>query len=172
VILASDMARERYRRFTSIARAVGEKNWVPLTIVSTIIGMGLGALTEGIFLHQVMEGRETADVKALMTVREMRWLWDVLFFLIILLVISTGVVLLWRLLFKPGINRSGYLLVGGGLLGWGTFNIVEGVINHHLAAFHRLGGDLYMWSAGLLALSSVFLIGGYVLIRQGIAAGE
>lgn len=55
------------------------------------------------------------------------------------------------------------------LLGWGLFNLVEGLINHHLLHAHhvveRLGVSVYDY---LFLLSGMlFIIFGWVLIRRG-----
>jgi uncharacterized membrane protein len=30
------------------------------------------------------------------------------------------------------------LLIGGLLVGWGTFNVVEGIVDHHLLGLHHV----------------------------------
>lgn len=64
--------------------------------------------------------------------------WDGIFHFFCLVVVLIGVVLLWKLLWRKDVNRSGKLLGGGLLLGWGLFNIVEGVIDHHMLKLHNV----------------------------------
>ena len=58
------------------------------------------------------------------------------------------------------------LLLGAGLIGWGGFNVIEGVINHHLLELHHVRqaaaehapADLAVLASGvLLVLAGVWL---------------
>jgi uncharacterized membrane protein len=58
-------------------------------------------------------------------------------------------------------------LVGGMSLGWGLFNTVEGVVNHHLLELHhvRPGPDEFVYDVGFLAWGVAMLVIGAVLVR-------
>jgi uncharacterized membrane protein len=61
------------------------------------------------------------------------------------------------------------LLGGGLLLGWGLFNIVEGLIDHHILKLHNvieLSPDHAVANYSFLGVSILMLIVGYVLIRK------
>ena len=52
---------------------------------------------------------------------------------------------------------SNKLLIGTLLLGWGLFNLVEGVISHHLLGLHHVNETVVpskgtLWDYGFLAL--------------------
>ena len=75
---------------------------------------------------------------------------------------------MWKLLFRKDVNRSGKLFGGGLLLGWGLFNIVEGVIDHQilkldnvieLAANHNIANFTF------LGVSVVMIIIGFLLVN-------
>jgi uncharacterized membrane protein len=54
--------------------------------------------------------------------------------------------------------------------GWGVFNLVEGVIDHHLLGIHHVRDDLggpLGWDLAFVALGAVSLIGGLLLSRSG-----
>lgn len=58
------------------------------------------------------------------------------------------------------------------LAGWGIFNLVEGVIDHHVLGVHHVRDDLgapLSWDLGFLALGLVLLAGGWWLHRRGLA---
>src|SRR5690606_25378146 len=112
---------------------------VPLTTTSIIIGIGLGGLIDGIVLHQILQWHEMLSNKILATNyvgKSVNMFWDGIFHAFCLLIILLGCVLMWRLLQRNDINTSGKLFSGGLLMGWGIFNIVEGIIDHHLLKLH------------------------------------
>jgi uncharacterized membrane protein len=57
------------------------------------------------------------------------------------------------------------------LVGWGAFNMVEGLIDHHLLEIHHVRDDLppgaarLAWDLGFLAWGALMLAGGWGLIR-------
>ena len=64
---------------------------------------------------------------------------------------------------------GGRSLVGGILAGWGLFNTVEGLIDHHLLGLHhvRPGPDELLYDLGFLGWGVVMLVIGAALIRSG-----
>lgn len=81
--------------------------------------------------------------------------WDGIFHTFTLITTCIGIYLLWKLLNRTNINRSGYLLLGGMSMGWGLFNLVEGIIDHHILKLHNvreLSPDQDIWNYGFLAL--------------------
>jgi uncharacterized membrane protein len=60
-------------------------------------------------------------------------------------------------------------LWGWGLVGWGLFNLVEGVLDHHILGIHHVyaGDDQVWWDIGFLVLGALLLAGGYLLQRSG-----
>ena len=56
------------------------------------------------------------------------------------------------------------------LVGWGTFNVVEGIVDHHLLGLHHVkegATKLLAWDLGFLAWGAMMLVGGLVLMRAG-----
>jgi uncharacterized membrane protein len=58
------------------------------------------------------------------------------------LVVIAGIWLLWRQATVEQRAPSGRALVGWMLVGWGMFNLVEGVIDHQLLRLHHVRDDL------------------------------
>ncbi|HZH95639.1 MAG TPA: DUF2243 domain-containing protein, partial [Flavisolibacter sp.] len=88
-----------------------------------------------------------------------------------LVTVFIGIVLLWKLLYRKDIDRSGRLLAGGLLLGWGWFNIIEGLIDHHILKLHNvreITENKEAWNYGFLGFSLLLLFVGYVLINRKI----
>lgn len=58
------------------------------------------------------------------------------------------------------------------LLGFGVFNVVEGVVNHQLLGLHHVNETVpqhewIYWDMGFLVWSSLMIVGGRYLKRAG-----
>jgi hypothetical protein len=70
------------------------------------------------------------------------------------------------------IRWSSKLLVGSILMGFGIFNLVEGIIDHHLLGIHHVNETVpreqwIYWDLGSLGWGAAMLIGGWLLVRAG-----
>lgn len=145
---------------------------VPLTIASMVLGIGLGGFIDGIMFHQIFQTHSMLSNKISTTDyvgKSVNMFWDGIFHFFCLLVVLLGIVLLWELLFKAHVDRSGKLLSGGLLLGWGLFNIVEGIINHHLLALHNvieLSPNQDFGNFTFLGGSVIVVVVGYMLVKN------
>lgn len=64
--------------------------------------------------------------------------------------------------------------LGALLAGWGLFNLVEGLINHHLLGIHHVRDDLGAplgWDSGFLALGVLLIAVGWAMVRSGAERG-
>jgi uncharacterized membrane protein len=58
-------------------------------------------------------------------------------------------------------------------MGWGLFNVVEGIIDHQLLKLHNvkeISDNPEAWNLGFLGFSLVLLAGGYLLTKMRSAA--
>jgi uncharacterized membrane protein len=64
----------------------------------------------------------------------------------------------------PGARR----FAGGLLIGFALFNLVEGVVDHHLLALHNVRevADPTPWNIGFLVISALLLAAGLALARR------
>ncbi|HEV7350130.1 DUF2243 domain-containing protein [Telluribacter sp.] len=147
-------------------------NPVPLTTASTVLGIGIGGFIDGIFLHQILQWHEMLSNRmppTTLVLKSVNMFWDGIFHAFTLIVVIIGIVLLWKLLHRRDIDRSGRLLVSGLILGWGLFNIIEGVIDHHLLKLHNvreITPNVDLWNYGFLGLSVGMVVVGYFMIHR------
>lgn len=145
---------------------------VPLTTASMVLGIGLGGFIDGIVLHQILQWHEMLSNRVPATEyigKSVNMFWDGIFHFFCLIVVLIGVVLLWKLLGRKDVNRSGKLLAGGLLSGWGLFNIVEGVIDHHMLKLHNvmeLAINHDPANYAFLGVSVLMLLMGYAILNS------
>lgn len=97
--------------------------------------------------------------------------WDGIFHFFCLTVVIIGLSMLVKLFFRTDVIISWKTFIGGLFLGWGIFNIVEGVVNHQILKLHNvreISVDIDLWNYGFLGISVILLITAWILIRQGI----
>jgi uncharacterized membrane protein len=146
----------------------------PFRLPAILLGIGLGGFFDGIVLHQVLQWHHmlsTPNPPTSLDALELNTLADGLFHLGTWVVTLIGVGVLWRAAFlNPRLPASSYL-VGGVLAGWGGFNLIEGLVDHHLLDLHhvRPGPDQLLWDVAFLAWGAVMLIGGWWLMRRARA---
>ena len=141
-----------------------------------LFGLGLGGFFDGIILHQVLQwhhmlssaGYPPDSVRNL----QINTLWDGLFHAATYIFVALGLVILWRASRRAHVRWSGKLLPGSMLMGFGLFNLVEGVINHQLLGIHHVNETVpreqwIYWDLGFLAWGAAMLIGGWFLLRAG-----
>ena len=78
----------------------------------------------------------------------------------------------WRTAQRRHLYWSSHLLIGSMLIGFGAFNFVEGLIDHHLLGIHHVNElvpveQRIYWDVGFLASGVIMLIAGYFLLRRG-----
>jgi uncharacterized membrane protein len=140
------------------------------------LGLGLGGFFDGIILHQVLQwhhmltsaGYPPDNVRNL----QVNTLWDGLFHLSTYILVAIGLGLLWRAAHRSHVSWSGKMLVGAILMGFGIFNLVEGIIDHHLLGLHHVNETVppeqwIYWDLGFLIWGALMLAGGWLLWRAG-----
>lgn len=144
----------------------------PLYCTAMVLGMGLGGFADGIVLHQILQWHEMLSNKIApndLINKSVNMFWDGIFHLFTLMTTILGVYLLWEVLKNINTNKSGYLIIGGMLAGWGIFNVIEGIINHQILGLHNvreLSENKDLWNYGFLLFGLILLIIGWLLIRK------
>lgn len=106
-----------------------------------LLGLGLGGFVDGIVLHQILQWHNMLSAKLPPTGMEaMRtnMAADGWFHAGVWVLTLAGVLLLWSAARSEVPLPPARWLAGLLLGGWGAFNLVEGVIDHHLLQLHHV----------------------------------
>lgn len=113
----------------------------PARRAAILLGIGLGGFVDGIVLHQIMHWHNMGSAVLPPTTLDalrLNMRWDGLFHAAVWVATLGGVYLLL------GAGRRGLPLPDGQaftgllILGWGLFNLVEGIVDHHLLDLHHV----------------------------------
>jgi uncharacterized membrane protein len=142
------------------------------TVAGLLLGIGFGGFADGIVLHQILQWHHlltsTGDHPATTVAGlETNTLWDGLFHAFTWLAALTGLFLLWSAM-REGLRASARRLVGLILAGWGAFNLVEGIVDHHILTIHHVkaGENQLAFDLGFLALGAALLVAGILMARR------
>jgi uncharacterized membrane protein len=140
-----------------------------------LLGVGLGGFVDGILLHQILQWHHmltsegccpTSTVGGL----EDNTLADGLFHVASWIAVLTGTTLATRAWQRGELAPPWRAHFGGLLLGWGAFNLVEGLIDHQILGLHHVRDDLggpLGWDLGFLVLGLALILVGGALVRAG-----
>lgn len=142
-----------------------------ITAPGIFLGIGLGGFVDGILLHQILGWHhmlsETEEWNpTTLDDLQVNVVADGLFHAVTWLSVVVGLVLLWRSVERGAWRGGGRPLLGWILAGWGLFNVVEGVIDHHILGIHRVRPDAavpVVYDIAFLALGVVLIVGGWAL---------
>lgn len=144
-----------------------------VTLPSIFLGIGLGGFFDGIVLHQILQWHHmltsTRDYPATTVAGlEANTLWDGLFHMTTYVFVAVGVFMIWARAREGGFVWSWRSLLGWGLVGWGLFNLVEGVIDHHILQIHhvRPGPNELAYDLGFLAFGAALVLVGPLIARS------
>ena len=140
----------------------------PLIAAAVLLGVGLGGFIDGIALHQILQWHNMLSSRVPPTdlvAMKYNMLWDGLFHAFTWIATALGLGLLWRAVNGRRVPWPSRILVGGLLLGWGLFNLVEGTIDHEVLGVHHVhpGDGQLAWDLGFLAFGAVLALTGAAL---------
>lgn len=140
------------------------------------LGLGLGGFFDGIVFHQLLQWHHmlTSVGYPANTLRnlEINTFWDGLFHASTYVFVVVGLVLLWRASHRVHLWWCAKLVFGTVLIGFGLFNLVEGLINHHLLGLHYVNETVpesywFYWDVGFLVAGLYILLIGWALYQAG-----
>jgi uncharacterized membrane protein len=145
-----------------------------------VLGIGMGGFVDGILLHQILQwhhmltSTDTDNVGIAYYPRdtvhglEINTVWDGLFHTFTWVMVLVGLAMLYsRVQHSRGRVWRSRALWGWMLVGWGVFNVVEGLVDHHLLGIHhvRSGPHQTVWDVAFLAVGAALVAGGWLLQR-------
>lgn len=144
----------------------------PIIAAGLALGIGMGGFVDGIVFHQILQLHNMLSARIspeTLVGAQVNMVWDGVFHAFVWAMTLTGIILLWRAATLPGARLSGRVLSGAGFAGWGAFNLVEGVVDHHVLHLHhvveRVGES--GWDGLFLAFGLALVIGGWAIVRRG-----
>lgn len=149
----------------------------PPLLPSLLLGIGLGGFLDGILLHQVLQWHhlltdEGCCPASTVTGLEDNTLADGIFHLATWLAVLAGTTAAVRAWQRHELAPPWRSHFGGLLLGWGLFNLVEGIVDHHILGIHHVRDDLGApvgWDIGFLLFGAALAIAGWALVNSGRA---
>ena len=146
------------------------------TSAGILFGLGLGGFFDGIILHQILQwhhmvtsaGYPADSVRNL----EINTFLDGLFHASTYVFVAAGLAILWRHAHRVHVRWSTKLLAGTMLLGFGFFNVVEGLVNHQILGLHHVNETVapeqwVYWDVGFLGWGAAMIAVGWYLKRAG-----
>jgi uncharacterized membrane protein len=145
----------------------------PPRAAAFLLGVGLGGFVDGIVLHQLLQWHhmlsDTPEAP-LTTLEGLRTntTADGLFHVATWVFVVLGTLLLvvaWR---RHGAAPTWGDHTGGMLVGWGVFDVVEGLVDHQVLGIHHVRDDLgapLAWDIGFLLFGVALVVGGLALQR-------
>jgi uncharacterized membrane protein len=146
----------------------------PSHVSGLLYGLGLGGFLDGIVLHQILQWHHMiSHRKSPTTVAglELNTAADGIFHAatwVLVLAGSITAISAWR---RGRLAPNWSFHFGLVIAGWGIFNIVEGVVDHHILAIHHVRDDLggpLSWDIGFLVLGALLVAGGWRLHTRGV----
>ncbi|MRG85945.1 DUF2243 domain-containing protein [Salinibacillus xinjiangensis] len=140
----------------------GDKN---LLTAAFILGLGLLGAIDGIVFHQLLQWHHMVlhpDI-------QLEIITDGIFTAAFSALLLWGGVKIFQDARQNELGSSWRIFIGGILIGGGTFNLVEGIVNHHILQVHRVrpaAENPMMYDISFLILGLILLVLGYTIKRQ------
>ena len=140
-----------------------------------LLGLGIGGFFDGIVLHQVLQwhhmvtsaGYPPDSVANL----KINTFFDGLFHAATYGLVLAGLAVLWRAARRRHVRWSSTRLAGALLIGFGAFNLVEGLIDHQILGLHHVNETVarlrwIYWDVGFLVWGAAMVAGGLALCAR------
>ena len=144
-------------------------------ISAILIGIGIAGLIDIIVFHAILQWHHTSSHKIIPNTMEslqMNILHDGVFLAFSLIITIFGIIFLW---YSQSSKDKDYLLsykrsfIGLVFIGFGGFNTIEGIINHHILQMHHVieVADPFVFDLTFLVIGGlVFLILGAIMLKS------
>jgi uncharacterized membrane protein len=149
----------------------GQRTVRPVRAAGIALGIGMGGFVDGILFHQIFQFHNMLSAKIPtdeIVGAKVNMVWDGVFHSFVWIVTAIGLVILYRAAKRADVRFSDTTFIGSLLMGWGLFNFVEGVIDHHILQLHHVyeRAGLSIWDYGFLAWGAVMILAGWMMLRN------
>jgi uncharacterized membrane protein len=135
----------------------------------------MGGFVDGILFHQILQIHNMLSNRFFpdtLANEQINMVWDGIFHAFTWTVTAIGLSLLWRVAKHGKSPLETKILVGSLALGWGLFNLIEGIIDHQIIGLHHVvqratGGTQIFWDMLFLASGIALIAYGLYLIKLG-----
>ncbi len=112
-------------------------------------------------LSSVRPGDNVANLK-------INTFWDGIFHIGAYILTISGLVLLWRAYQQSDSIKSSKSLIGSILMGAGSFDLIEGLVDHQILGIHHVkpGVHWFAWDMGFLALGFLLAAIGWLILSR------
>lgn len=143
----------------------------PLAAAGLMLGTGLGGFLDGILLHQLLQwhGMFTTALPATdLVAAKVNMIGDGVFHVLTWISTVAGLALLWEAAKRRRAPLSTPTFVGSLGMGWGAFNLLEGLVDHQILGIHHVhpGAGEVAWDVAFLASGALLIVAGYAMIRR------
>jgi uncharacterized membrane protein len=144
------------------------------TTAGVMFGLGLGGFFDGIVLHQLLQWHHMLSTWYPINTLEnlkLNTRWDGIFHSTTYVFVVIGLFIFWRAAHRRHLQWLSRMLLGSVLLGWGLFNLVEGVVDHQILGVHHVNetvhpGRRWLWDAGFLLWGILMIVAGWWLLKR------
>ena len=146
-------------------------NRKPLIVAGILLGLGQGGFFDGIFFHQLLQWHHMfTNIESSNTVAglELNTLGDGLFHVFDWIMTLAGIIALWIAVKKEDVILSTSALIGAFCIGAGMFNVVEGILSHHVLQIHHVkpGAHQLAWDLGFIGAGILSMIIGWFILNR------
>lgn len=145
----------------------------PLISAGIFLGIGLGGFLDGIVFHQILQTHNMLSNRIppdTLVNAKINMTWDGYFHAMVWVLTAIGLHRLFLAGKRDDVLWSGKILFGAMLAGWGLFNLVEGIIDHHVLGIHHVmeyALNKLPYDLAFLASGVIFVLIGWMYIRAG-----
>jgi uncharacterized membrane protein len=148
-----------------------DHNHRSLFLAGILLGLGQGGFFDGIFFHQLLQWHHMfTNIESSNTVAglELNTLGDGLFHVFDWIMTLAGIITLWIVVKRDDAALSTSVLIGAFCIGAGIFNVVEGILSHHILQIHHVkpGAHQLAWDLGFIGAGIVSVIVGWLIINR------
>lgn len=138
-----------------------------------LVGIGMGGFIDGIALHQIAHWHNMLSARippVTLEALKTNMVADGWFHALTWIITLSGVITLWAAAKAREPMPNGRAFAGYLLMGWGVFNLVEGIIDHHILELHHVRDvpqhvPFYDWAFLLIAGVGLIAVGWF--LRSG-----